>query len=83
MRSLTSEPEAQIIPIDLEPVTPVTELRKMLGEIELGVLTKYTLADAIREGCKVTEQARGWGSGGQACALSAAVIAAKARGYIK
>lgn len=49
---------------------------------ELEVLTNYTLADAMREGSEVTEQAFNWGSGGTACALSAARLAAKARGYI-
>lgn len=49
---------------------------------ELDVLTSYTLGDAIREGASVTEQAHGWGSGGNACALSAARLAAKARGYL-
>jgi len=59
-----------------------TELRRMLGEIELDVLTSYTLADAIREGGRVTDQAVGtWGAGDNACAMSAAVIAAEARGY--
>lgn len=61
----------------------LADLRSTLGEIELGVLTRYTLADAIREGSTVTRQAYGWGSGEQACALSAAYLAAKARGYVE
>lgn len=62
----------------------VDALRETLGEIELDVLTSYTLADAIREGSTVTGQAIGaWATpSGQACALSAALIAAKARGYV-
>lgn len=56
----------------------ITELQAK----ELEVLTRYTLADAIREGASVTDQAHGWGSGGDACALSAARLAAKARGYL-
>lgn len=52
-----------------------------LAAIETKVLTGYTLADAIREGATVTDQARGWGANGQACALTAAALAAKARGY--
>lgn len=45
---------------------------------------KYRLSDAIREGCKVSEQAHGWANErGDLCALSAAVVAAKARGYIE
>ena len=57
-------------------------LKEELREIEIGVLTGYTLADAIREGCKVSDQAYDWGNGDTACALSAAVIAAKTRGYL-
>ena len=64
------------------PATPVDALRGMLAEIELDVTTSYTLADAIREGSTVTTQPVGWGSGFEACALSAGVIAARARGYI-
>jgi hypothetical protein len=62
--------------------TPVDALRATLAEIELDVTTSYTLADAIREGSTVTTQPVGWGSGFEACALSAGVIAARARGYI-
>lgn len=68
--------------IDLHP--GVDQLRKTLGEIELGVLTNYTLADAIREGSSVTDKKEnGWlGANGEACALSAALIACKARGRV-
>lgn len=52
-----------------------------LGEIELRTM-EYTLADAIREGSTVSRQAYNWGNGESACALTAAVIAAKARGYV-
>lgn len=55
-------------------------LKKELGEIELRTM-EYTLADAIREGSTVSNQAYDWGTGDTACALTAAVIAAKARGY--
>lgn len=59
------------------------ELEKTLGEIELDVLANYTLADAIREGAGMTKQSRGWGDGIEtACALTAAMTAAKARGYL-
>lgn len=58
------------------------ELKKVLGEIELNVLGNYTLADAIREGGLVTVQAHDWGNGESACALSAAVIAARSRGFM-
>jgi len=49
---------------------------------ELKRMTTYRLSDAIREGSKVTTQARAWVSGDSMCAMSAAVCAAKARGYM-
>jgi predicted RNase H-like nuclease (RuvC/YqgF family) len=67
-----------------EKADELTEaLKQDLGEIEMKVVTGYTLADAIREGCKVSDQAYTWGNGDTACALSAAVIAATSRGFIK
>ncbi len=65
-------------------ITPqVDQLRDELGEIEMGVLTEgYTLADAIREGSQVSEQAHNWGDEDTACAMTAAYVAAKARGVI-
>lgn len=55
-----------------------------LRAIELDVLTNYRLSDAIREGSQFTRQAQGWGDGKEtACALSAAFIAAKGRGYLE
>jgi len=60
----------------------VDELREMLGGIEMDVLTSYSLADAIREGSKVSDQAQGWGQGDKMCAMHAAVTAAVARGYM-
>ena len=66
-----------------EKVDQLKELQQELGTIELNVLGRFTLADAMREGSKVTEQeVGGWGSGDTACALSAAVISAKSRGYL-
>lgn len=56
--------------------------RQELGEIELDVIGNWTLADAIREGCQVSEQTEGWGDGPKACAFTAAIIAAKSRGYM-
>jgi hypothetical protein len=45
---------------------------------------KYRLSDAIREGCQVSGKATSWSdSEGNLCALSAAVVAAKARGYME
>jgi hypothetical protein len=61
----------------------VDELKAMLRDIELDVTTSYTLADAIREGSMVTSQNVGsWGNGENACALTAATIAAKSRGFV-
>ena len=61
----------------------VDELRKVIDEIGLDVATSYTLADAIREGSKVTDHNQaGWGDGDNTCALSSAVLAAKARKYL-
>lgn len=54
----------------------VTELAK----IEEEVVTGYTLADAIREGSSVSDQAFDWSdSSGAICALSAAAAAVQAR----
>ena len=72
------------------PATPdsdehpaVTALKQTLGEIELGVLTSYTLADAIREGASVTGQKRqGYVDPKNSCGLGAAFIAVKARGFL-
>lgn len=63
----------------------IEELRRELGEIELGVLTKgYSLPDAIREGATVTEQAKGWGDGSEsACALTSAYLSVRARGMVE
>jgi hypothetical protein len=63
---------------------PVTEddIIRQLQALELEVTTSYTLADAMREGSKVTTQEYGWGRGDTACSLSAARLAARARGYI-
>jgi hypothetical protein len=63
----------------------VSELKGILDATEVNELDRlnYRLSDAIREGSSVTEKARGWGNGENACALHAAVIAAEARGYIK
>lgn len=60
----------------------VEGLRKELALIEEQVVTGYTLADAIREGSKHSTQKNNWGGGESACALSAAAIAATARGYV-
>jgi len=65
---------------DFEPV--IADLKRELALIEEDVVTGYTLADAIREGSKVTQAYMGWGRGVNACALSAGAIGARARGVI-
>jgi hypothetical protein len=59
--------------------TKVEELAETLPELEDAMT--YTLADAIREGSTVTGQAiGGWtDEKGNVCALTAALLAAKAR----
>ena len=59
------------------------EMQADLASIELNVLGNYTLADAIREGSLVSQHNQcGWGDGESACAMTAAVIAARARKYL-
>lgn len=58
----------------------VDRIKEQVDNIER--IGQYTLADAIREGAQFTEQAHGWGDGDKACALHAAALAAKARGYV-
>ena len=73
-----------LAPETIPEFAPATEaLRAELAEIEEKVVTGFTLADAMREGSSVTDQARNtYGYGHQACAMSAAAISAKARGYL-
>lgn len=55
------------------------ELEQLGAEIEEKVVTGCTLADAIRLGAGVTDQAVGsFGSSGQSCAMTAAAIAVRA-----
>lgn len=56
---------------------------KAMIEIEDIKRMNFRLSDAIREGSKVSDQAYDWGDGENACALSAAVMSAKARGYMQ
>lgn len=68
--------------IDEKAAELTRALEAELGNIELTTM-EYTLADAIREGSKVTEHNQlGWGDGENACAMSAGVIAARARGFL-
>jgi hypothetical protein len=65
---------------DLEPIR---KLREELALIEEKVVTGYTLADAIREGSRVSGKLVGDAvRGASSCALGAGWIAAQARGFI-
>jgi hypothetical protein len=59
-----------------------TEIDRMMEADALARSTEYRLSDAIREGASQTTHYAGWGAGENACALSAAALAAKARGLI-
>lgn len=67
--------------------TTTTELDERikadLAEIDFSVASTVHLADLIRAGSKSTTQARNWGAGESACALSAAALAAKNLGLIE
>jgi hypothetical protein len=66
-----------------EKAAELTELRQELGTIELNVIGNFTLADAIREGSLVSEHNQcGWGNGENSCALTAAVLSARSRGFL-
>lgn len=59
------------------------DTKALLSEIDMRVQTEgITLATLIREGSTVSKQAYAWGDGETACALSAAVISARARGLL-
>lgn len=60
----------------------IEKLKEDLSLIEEKVVLGYTLADAIREGAAVTRQGHRTYVRDGACALGAAWIAARARGYI-
>jgi len=66
--------------VDFAPA--IDHLVNELKAIEHKVVTGYTLADAMREGARVTTPVVGWGTGTRACALSAAAIGARAHGII-
>jgi hypothetical protein len=53
-----------------------------VSDADLERMLEFRLSDAMREGSSVTEQAFTWGAGTKACALSAAAISMRARGYI-
>ncbi len=59
------------------------KIKADLAEIGLDVFTSYTVADAMREGAKHTEQKHGgWVDPARSCGLGAVWLSAKARGYI-
>jgi hypothetical protein len=63
------------------PDEKVDELAETLEELDLERAMTYSLADAIREGSSVTDQCvGGWNDDeGNVCAMSAALVAIKAR----
>jgi len=61
----------------------IEKIRSSISTDELEEMSRpYRLSDAIREGSLVTTQAYDWGNGENACAMSAAVMAARAHGYM-
>jgi len=61
----------------------IKDLLDQAGVDALERMAQYRLSDAIREGSSVTDQAYAWSDEqGNVCAMSAAIIAAKARGYM-
>lgn len=69
-------------PTETTTTAPADIDTSVLAQIEEQVVTGISLGDLIRRGSQNTEQARGWGNGGEACALSAAALEAKDLGYI-
>ena len=63
------------------PEHKVDELQEQLEDLDLEHAMSYSLADAIREGSTVTNQCVGnWNNAqGDVCAMSAALLAIKAR----
>lgn len=64
--------------IETHPAVLSPALKTELAAIEAKA-TKFSLADAIRAGSHVTDQAYTWRDGDNVCALSAAALAVKAR----
>lgn len=63
----------------------VDALKGIIDATEVASLERlnYRLSDAIREGSQVSDKATTWAdSDGSLCALSAAVVAAKARDFL-
>jgi hypothetical protein len=68
--------------IDEKALELSKSLEAEMAGTEMKVMTGYSLADAIREGSTVSTQEYGWGCGSSACALTAAVIAARSRKFL-
>lgn len=66
----------------LDTTTVDQETLEVLDGIEETVTQRVHIADLMRQGALNTVQAKGWGNGGAACALSAAALAAHDRGLI-
>jgi hypothetical protein len=73
---------AETITKTTAPVTAPDIDTSALTEIEERVILSVSLGDLIRRGSTETTQADGWGSGGEACALSAAALDARSLGLI-
>ena len=74
----------EVVERQAEALRETDELKGMLSEIELGVLTRVTLGDLVRLGSKASGQAYNWtDENGNMCALSAGVVAARSLGYVK
>ena len=66
-----------------EKVDALKGIQDATTEVEQLERLNYRLSDAIREGCQVSDQAYDWATtDGSLCAMSAAVVAAKARNYL-
>ena len=74
--STTLNPEQQKVVEKIQQDVPSVE------ELQDATRT-LKLSDAMRLGSQFTEQAYGWGTGEQACALHAAALGAVAAHYLK
>lgn len=67
-----------------EQFSPAVEaLKADLAKIEEKVVLGTTLSDVMRLGATTTTEYRNWGSGTNACAMSAAAVGLAALGYTK
>ena len=84
-KNTTKKDIPSVTPTELPEVGPGTELSPEIpgeNDLQFDSAVGMTLADAIREGSKETAQTYGWGDGVEtACALTAAGIVVKNKGY--